>query len=160
MESDKPGRALRSLLLGYYDRGKLIFAGKAGTGFDLRGTSSAAVSRYGKSEDSTSMPSRGRAAGRSGVLASLSHRAGSDGPLHLYCIPLAATWRGDSLLVESLGDTSCGGNTLLAQSLDGCHGGILDHHNGRKPRPSLRANGRSRCTSACLVVLHVSTFCL
>jgi hypothetical protein len=26
--SDKPRRALRSLLLGYYDRGKLIFAGK------------------------------------------------------------------------------------------------------------------------------------
>ena len=35
MRSDKPGRELRSLLLGYYDRGKLIFAGKAGTGFDL-----------------------------------------------------------------------------------------------------------------------------
>ena len=36
MASDKPGRALCSLLLGYYDRGKLIFAGKAGTGFDLK----------------------------------------------------------------------------------------------------------------------------
>jgi bifunctional non-homologous end joining protein LigD len=35
MASDKPGRSLRSLLLGYYDRGKLIFAGKAGTGFGL-----------------------------------------------------------------------------------------------------------------------------
>jgi bifunctional non-homologous end joining protein LigD len=35
MESDKAGRSLRSLLLGYYDRGKLIFAGKAGTGFGL-----------------------------------------------------------------------------------------------------------------------------
>jgi bifunctional non-homologous end joining protein LigD len=35
MESDKEGRSLRSLLLGYYDKGKLRFAGKAGTGFDL-----------------------------------------------------------------------------------------------------------------------------
>jgi bifunctional non-homologous end joining protein LigD len=35
MRSDKRGRDLRSLLLGYYDRGKLIFAGKAGTGFGL-----------------------------------------------------------------------------------------------------------------------------
>jgi bifunctional non-homologous end joining protein LigD len=35
MRSDKPGRELRSLLLGYYDRGKLVFAGKAGTGFAL-----------------------------------------------------------------------------------------------------------------------------
>jgi bifunctional non-homologous end joining protein LigD len=35
MASDKPNRSLRSLLLGYYDRGKLIFAGKAGTGFGL-----------------------------------------------------------------------------------------------------------------------------
>ena len=35
MASDKPGRELRSLLLGYYDKGKLIFAGKAGTGFGL-----------------------------------------------------------------------------------------------------------------------------
>ena len=35
MESDKAGRSLRSLLLGYYEKGKLIFAGKAGTGFDL-----------------------------------------------------------------------------------------------------------------------------
>ena len=35
MRSDKPGRELRSLLLGYYDRGKLVFAGKAGTGFGL-----------------------------------------------------------------------------------------------------------------------------
>ena len=33
MESDKAGRALRSLLLGYYEGGKLVFAGKAGTGF-------------------------------------------------------------------------------------------------------------------------------
>jgi bifunctional non-homologous end joining protein LigD len=32
MESDKAGRALRSPLLGYYERGKLVFAGKAGTG--------------------------------------------------------------------------------------------------------------------------------
>jgi bifunctional non-homologous end joining protein LigD len=36
MAPDKPGRELRSLLLGYYDRGKLIFTGKAGTGFDLK----------------------------------------------------------------------------------------------------------------------------
>jgi bifunctional non-homologous end joining protein LigD len=35
MASDKPGRDLRSLLLGYYRGGKLIFAGKAGTGFGL-----------------------------------------------------------------------------------------------------------------------------
>jgi len=35
MASDKPGRALRSVLLGYYEGGKLIFAGKAGTGFGL-----------------------------------------------------------------------------------------------------------------------------
>jgi bifunctional non-homologous end joining protein LigD len=35
MASDKPGRELRSLLLGYYEGGKLIFAGKAGTGFGL-----------------------------------------------------------------------------------------------------------------------------
>jgi len=35
MASDKPGRKLRSLLLGYYQGGKLIFAGKAGTGFSL-----------------------------------------------------------------------------------------------------------------------------
>ena len=35
MASDKPGRELRSLLPGYYVRGKLIFAGKAGTGFGL-----------------------------------------------------------------------------------------------------------------------------
>jgi bifunctional non-homologous end joining protein LigD len=36
-ESDKKGRSLRSLLLGYHDRGgKLVFAGKAGTGFSLR----------------------------------------------------------------------------------------------------------------------------
>jgi bifunctional non-homologous end joining protein LigD len=36
-ESDKKGRSLRSLLLGYYDRaGALVFAGKAGTGFALR----------------------------------------------------------------------------------------------------------------------------
>jgi bifunctional non-homologous end joining protein LigD len=35
MASDKPGRELRSLPLGYYDRGKPIFAGKAGTGFGL-----------------------------------------------------------------------------------------------------------------------------
>src|SRR3954471_14848289 len=33
LESDKAGRDLRSLLLGYYDRGELVFAGKAGTGF-------------------------------------------------------------------------------------------------------------------------------
>jgi bifunctional non-homologous end joining protein LigD len=30
-----PGRELRSLLLGYYNGGKLIFGGKAGTGFGL-----------------------------------------------------------------------------------------------------------------------------
>ena len=36
MASDKPGREFRALLLSYYDRGKLIFAGKAGTGFDLK----------------------------------------------------------------------------------------------------------------------------
>jgi bifunctional non-homologous end joining protein LigD len=35
MASDKPGRSLRSLLLGYYYRGKLVFAGMAGTGFGL-----------------------------------------------------------------------------------------------------------------------------
>jgi bifunctional non-homologous end joining protein LigD len=36
-ESDKLGRSLKSLLLGYYDRtGKLVFAGKAGTGFSLK----------------------------------------------------------------------------------------------------------------------------
>jgi bifunctional non-homologous end joining protein LigD len=36
-ESDKQGRSLKSLLLGYYDRaGKLNFAGKAGTGFSLK----------------------------------------------------------------------------------------------------------------------------
>jgi bifunctional non-homologous end joining protein LigD len=35
MESDNRGRPLRSLLPGYYDKGQLIFAGKAGTGFDL-----------------------------------------------------------------------------------------------------------------------------
>jgi bifunctional non-homologous end joining protein LigD len=35
-DSDKQGRSLKSLLLGYYDRaGKLVFAGKAGTGFSL-----------------------------------------------------------------------------------------------------------------------------
>jgi bifunctional non-homologous end joining protein LigD len=34
--SDKRGRELRSLQLGYYDRGMLVFAGKAGTGFDLK----------------------------------------------------------------------------------------------------------------------------
>jgi bifunctional non-homologous end joining protein LigD len=33
-ESDKQGRSLKSLLLGYYDSGcRLAFAGKAGTGF-------------------------------------------------------------------------------------------------------------------------------
>ena len=36
MASDKPRRALRSLLLGYSERGELIFAGTAGTGFDLK----------------------------------------------------------------------------------------------------------------------------
>jgi bifunctional non-homologous end joining protein LigD len=36
-ESDKQGRSLKSLLLGYYDRaGRLRFAGKAGTGFALK----------------------------------------------------------------------------------------------------------------------------
>ena len=36
-DSDKQGRSLKSLLLGYYDRaGKLVFAGKAGTGFSLQ----------------------------------------------------------------------------------------------------------------------------
>ena len=36
-ESDKQGRSLKSLLLGYYDRtGRLVFAGKAGTGFSLK----------------------------------------------------------------------------------------------------------------------------
>ena len=36
-ESDKQGRSLKSLLLGYYDRaGALVFAGKAGTGFSLK----------------------------------------------------------------------------------------------------------------------------
>jgi bifunctional non-homologous end joining protein LigD len=36
-DSDKQGRSLKSLLLGYYDRaGKLTFAGKAGTGFSLK----------------------------------------------------------------------------------------------------------------------------
>ena len=38
-DSDKQGRSLRSLLLGYYYRaGKLVFAGKAGTGFSLKDT--------------------------------------------------------------------------------------------------------------------------
>jgi len=36
-ESDKQGRSLKSLLLGYYDRtGRLVFAGKVGTGFSLK----------------------------------------------------------------------------------------------------------------------------
>jgi bifunctional non-homologous end joining protein LigD len=36
-DSDKQGRSLKSLLLGYYDQaGKLVFAGKAGTGFSLK----------------------------------------------------------------------------------------------------------------------------
>jgi len=36
-DSEKQGRSLRSLLLGYYDRGgRLVFAGKAGTGFSLK----------------------------------------------------------------------------------------------------------------------------
>jgi bifunctional non-homologous end joining protein LigD len=36
-EGDKHGRSLKSLLLGYYDRaGRLVFAGKAGTGFALK----------------------------------------------------------------------------------------------------------------------------
>ena len=35
MRSEKPGRELRSRLLGYYQGGKLVFAGKAGTGFGL-----------------------------------------------------------------------------------------------------------------------------
>ena len=36
-ESDKRGRSLKSLLLGYYDRaGALVFAGKGGTGFSLQ----------------------------------------------------------------------------------------------------------------------------
>jgi hypothetical protein len=113
------------------------------------------LARSGESQDSTSVLPTGRAAGRSGALAGLPHCAGGDGPLHLSRIPVAAAWRGDSMLVESLGNTSCGGNALLAQGLDGCQGGILDHHNGRKPRPALPANTRSGCTPACLVVLHV-----
>jgi bifunctional non-homologous end joining protein LigD len=32
-QSDAAGRTLSALLVGYYDRGKLIFAGKLGTGF-------------------------------------------------------------------------------------------------------------------------------
>jgi bifunctional non-homologous end joining protein LigD len=35
MASEKEGRSLRSLLLGCYEGGKLVFAGKAGTGFGL-----------------------------------------------------------------------------------------------------------------------------
>jgi bifunctional non-homologous end joining protein LigD len=36
-DSDKQGRSLKSLLLGFYDRtGRLVFAGKVGTGFSLR----------------------------------------------------------------------------------------------------------------------------
>jgi bifunctional non-homologous end joining protein LigD len=36
-DSDKEGRSLKSLLLGYYDRtGRLVFAGKVGTGFSLK----------------------------------------------------------------------------------------------------------------------------
>jgi bifunctional non-homologous end joining protein LigD len=36
-ESDKQGRSLKSLLLGYYCRtGRLVFAGKSGTGFSLK----------------------------------------------------------------------------------------------------------------------------
>jgi bifunctional non-homologous end joining protein LigD len=52
MESDKQGRSLRSLLLDYYDRGKLIFAGKAGTGFDLK-TGHDLVTRLRKIERDT-----------------------------------------------------------------------------------------------------------
>lgn len=33
-ESDHPGRGFRSLLLGYYEDEKLVYAGKVGTGFD------------------------------------------------------------------------------------------------------------------------------
>ena len=36
-DSEKQGRSLKSLLLGYYDRtGRLVFAGKVGTGFSLK----------------------------------------------------------------------------------------------------------------------------
>jgi ATP-dependent DNA ligase len=35
-QSDKKGRALASLLLGYYDKGKLTYAGKVGTGFGIK----------------------------------------------------------------------------------------------------------------------------
>ena len=35
-QSDKEGRALASLLLGYYEGGKLIYAGKVGTGFGIK----------------------------------------------------------------------------------------------------------------------------
>src|SRR5262249_48089120 len=33
-DSDKQGRELRSLLLGYYNKGKLKYCGRVGTGFD------------------------------------------------------------------------------------------------------------------------------
>jgi len=52
MASDKPGRKLRSLLLGYYQGGKLIFAGKAGTGFALAAGSELA-DRLGRIERDT-----------------------------------------------------------------------------------------------------------
>ena len=76
MASDKPGRELRSLLLGYYGGGKLIFAGKAGTGFGLeagrRARRSAASDRAhqpGLRRRAARIPARrptGRAQARSG----------------------------------------------------------------------------------------------
>jgi len=36
LSSDKTGRDLRSLLVGYYDKGKLRYAGKIGTGFNAK----------------------------------------------------------------------------------------------------------------------------
>jgi bifunctional non-homologous end joining protein LigD len=36
LQSDKKGRDLASLLLGYYDKGRLIYAGKVGTGFGIK----------------------------------------------------------------------------------------------------------------------------
>jgi hypothetical protein len=90
--------------------------------------------------------SRGRATGRPSLLASLSHRAGSDGPLYLPCIPLAATGRRDSLPVESLGDINCSSNASLAQRLDGCHGEFFHRRsssNNRLGRPSEHASTRA-----------------
>ena len=48
-QSDAAGRTLSSLLVGYYDAGKLIFAGKLGTGFpqDVERDLLARLSKFG-----------------------------------------------------------------------------------------------------------------